>query len=634
MLRIFFLLLLFTCNTCFSQIKVADSLVIVIQKTKEENLLIPLYAELGTIYITNKPILAEPILRKGLALANKLNMKNEVANYYRLLGFIKEKNGKYDDAELLIDSCTKNIQNDMRGQVIEAEKELLWGSVNRRKAKYEVAMGHFMNAEKLAEKFGDKKLLYSSKTYLGICNVSIKNYEKAMEYHNAAISIALQMNDYKRISKSNSNIGIIYREKEAYEEAYPYFEKALENALLSQDSSSITLAYDEAGNVCSHINKLELARTYLNNSMAIRLRNNELSDLPYTYFYLASLEAREKNLKAGQKWVKKAMDLATQLGSNKQILDSYNSYHYLYMSFNMFDSALANYKIYKQLDAEANNNIVKEKIAELNIQYETSKKEKQIQQQKLTIVKKNGLIALVLGSGIIALIVAVNYNKRQKLKQQLTLQKEIFKQQEEKSKAIFSAEETERKRISRDLHDNMGAYTSALISNVAQLKNENGTTELSNKMDANAQQILASLRETIWVLNNKEVTVQQWADSFNNYCFNLFKNFEHISFTTQNNITNNVTFTASTGLHLSKILQEAVQNSIKHSKAMQVNFTISSTDKIRITLTDNGIGFDKANLHTQGNGLENMEYRASEIGFQYQLTSSSQNGTQIVLESN
>jgi signal transduction histidine kinase len=209
-----------------------------------------------------------------------------------------------------------------------------------------------------------------------------------------------------------------------------------------------------------------------------------------------------------------------------------------------------------------------------------------------------------------------NKRKYQKKLQELKLQQEL---------------ESERQRISRDLHDNMGAYTSALIANVQQLKNKTGETEEVEKMQTNADSILASLRETIWVLNSKELSVEQLNDNFKNYCFKLLKNFEHISFNATETIENNMTLKAATVFHITKICQEAIQNIIKHSGATQINYTIAANQKLTITIIDNGCGFNEKEI-TKGNGLENMVWRAKEAGCKIKISSDTEKGTTLYLE--
>jgi signal transduction histidine kinase len=159
----------------------------------------------------------------------------------------------------------------------------------------------------------------------------------------------------------------------------------------------------------------------------------------------------------------------------------------------------------------------------------------------------------------------------------------------------------------------MGAYTSALIANVEKLKATNTEEEELDKMKVNAEQILSSLRETIWVLNNKEVSLADFSDGFKNYCFKILKNFEHIDFDAEEDIIENKNLPAATAIHLNKILQEALQNIIKHSKATGIIYSIKCSGKFKILISDNGIGFDTEKI-SSGNGLDNIAWRAKEAG--------------------
>ncbi len=191
--------------------------------------------------------------------------------------------------------------------------------------------------------------------------------------------------------------------------------------------------------------------------------------------------------------------------------------------------------------------------------------------------------------------------------------------------------ETERQRISRDLHDNMGAYTSALIANVQQLKNKTGDNTDLQKMQTNAEQILNSLRETIWVLNNKEITLQEFSDGFKNYCFKLLKNFEHISFDAEENITENYMLPASKSIHLNKIMQEVIQNIIKHANATVIKYEFNTQNGLHIQITDNGSGFNNS-TESKGYGLDNMKWRAKEAGVEIDIQSQSNKGCSITIK--
>ena len=148
-------------------------------------------------------------------------------------------------------------------------------------------------------------------------------------------------------------------------------------------------------------------------------------------------------------------------------------------------------------------------------------------------------------------------------------------------------------------------------------------------MKNNAEQILYSLRETIWVLNNKEISIVNFSDDFTTFCFKVLQNFEHINFEMEEQIITNRKITAADAINVNKILQEAFQNCIKHSNCTNIKYSIIENENILISIVDNGIGFNKQ-LKKHGNGLENIEWRAKEIGAI--LNIDSKNGVSITIE--
>jgi signal transduction histidine kinase len=148
-------------------------------------------------------------------------------------------------------------------------------------------------------------------------------------------------------------------------------------------------------------------------------------------------------------------------------------------------------------------------------------------------------------------------------------------------------------------------------------------------MKNNADNILNSLRETIWVLNNKEISVADFSDAFKNYCVKCLQNFEDINFEAEENIKSNKILTAAEAIHFDKILKEAFQNTIKHSRAGNIVFKVdSSSEKLQFTLSDNGEGFN-INSRAKGNGIDNMQWRAKEALATLQLRSEPGKGSSV-----
>jgi signal transduction histidine kinase len=81
-------------------------------------------------------------------------------------------------------------------------------------------------------------------------------------------------------------------------------------------------------------------------------------------------------------------------------------------------------------------------------------------------------------------------------------------------------------------------------------------------------------------------------------------------------------------IHLYRITQEAIHNSITHGKATEITISLKRTSEgIVLSVADNGCGLSKVSAESWGMGLENMNYRARGIGARLQFTSPPGGGT-------
>ncbi len=120
-------------------------------------------------------------------------------------------------------------------------------------------------------------------------------------------------------------------------------------------------------------------------------------------------------------------------------------------------------------------------------------------------------------------------------------------------RAVRSAEEKERKRMSRDLHDNIGAYATALMANTEQLKKHastNGMQQSAENVSENAQDIMSSLQETIWVLNNDVITITDFIDRFKLFSKKMLQNFPEIQIRFKEQLDKDFELSPAEALHL------------------------------------------------------------------------------------
>jgi signal transduction histidine kinase len=194
------------------------------------------------------------------------------------------------------------------------------------------------------------------------------------------------------------------------------------------------------------------------------------------------------------------------------------------------------------------------------------------------------------------------------------------------------AQEAERRRISADLHDNLGAYATAISANVDDLlvANETGNKTIYHNIKSNADDILNSLNETIWVLNKTEIHLTNLCDRFKSYVTKISDSYPDILVNIHETITENTLLSPEATLNLLRIMQEAFHNAIRHSKGTCITVEIKGGTQVEISITDNGIGLGYVRK-AGGHGLSNMEKRAKANGWQLTLKSEKGNGTVVKL---
>lgn len=225
------------------------------------------------------------------------------------------------------------------------------------------------------------------------------------------------------------------------------------------------------------------------------------------------------------------------------------------------------------------------------------------------------LLALLTAVAVIyAMVNQLNRQRKRKQEQLAQVQKEL---------------QLERERISRDLHDNIGAYTSALIAGINRLKVSEEKNEEIAELGDYAGSIMGYLRETIWVLNNEHLTLTAFTDRFKNYATRIIKNYPSLSVSFAIDIDREKELSPQQSLNLFRIMQEALQNACKHAGASKITVSVKAREKIMIEVADDGSGII-AKSGGDNYGLQNMQQRAAEINFTLQIVS--EKGTTILLQ--
>lgn len=193
----------------------------------------------------------------------------------------------------------------------------------------------------------------------------------------------------------------------------------------------------------------------------------------------------------------------------------------------------------------------------------------------------------------------------------------------------------ERERISYDLHDNLGAYAAAIASNISTVQNANDNihTEVFKQLKNNAQAIINQLNDTIWALNKESIYLTAVSDRFKVFLQKIRPNYPFINIEIKESIIKDELLSPANALHLFRMMQEAVNNALKHSGGNDVFIELVSDKKWIVIIKDNGKGMPEKEKTAFGNGLNNIRTRSKAAGWHVQWISEPQNGTEVVISS-
>lgn len=200
--------------------------------------------------------------------------------------------------------------------------------------------------------------------------------------------------------------------------------------------------------------------------------------------------------------------------------------------------------------------------------------------------------------------------------------------------------EDERLRISRDLHDNVGAQLSFLITNVEwMLEHPEQVNEAEEKQRLKAlsetgRNAILTLRQTIWAISHSSLTVEDFADRFKQFALKMVEFNKDVQLHFSENFERTQTLSPALALNLFRICQEAFNNCLKHAqcKTIQIEFANDATCVFVFCITDDGVGFEWDEAVNKGHyGLMNMKARAAETNAVLKIESYSGKGTTLTL---
>ncbi|HUH18790.1 sensor histidine kinase [Albibacterium sp.] len=607
-----------------------DSLEQVLTSEKlTENEKIELYLKLADNYSNFNMQKSLDHAKAGLAIAIQTENKKMEALFYQNMSLAYIKGSVYDSAEAYLDKAMLIAQK-LKDTKLEAIIDRVYGSLYGYQNMYDLAMSYFKESAAILEKLNDSYELCQAYTGIGSVYRMLSNYDQALIYYTKAEELAIQSGNQTRLADIYTVLGSIYRGQE----------KSMEEA--AQPIKQGLKIYQEIGNKYGENQALaSLASTYnyyedYDAALPIAKQSLQLAEdagfpifvstsatiLSAIYYYTGKYN---ESIAAGLKVI--------QVDSTDTNLTKHAYIHLAlaYGRLGKIDSIEHYVNQFFTTLQEQHNETFHHTLSEMEVKYESEKKELQIdalQKQRrlyLWLGLAGGLLLLIaLALAVIRYRLAVSRRKlAEEETQRLEQEKQLVAVQ-----ATLDGETAERTRLARDLHDGLGSMLSLVKINLPQVK---GNAVLEAVDVSRFQKALGMLDDSIQEL--RRVAHHMMPESLlrcglkvslSDFCAAIpIVHFHY--FGDEARLSDNLEIMVYRCIH------ELVNNALKHTESTQINVQLVQEDKrISFTVQDNGKGFDQQNVK-EGMGLQNIRQRVAAFQGKMEIYSSGQ-GTEVHIE--
>jgi signal transduction histidine kinase len=458
-------------------------------------------------------------------------------------------------------------------------------------------------------------------------------YKEALDWLHRALHSSANEKFYKNYGALYSNMASTFNSLGISDSAEYYINIAIKDARENDNLLFLATALSMQAKIFIDNEKPHLAEAPLHEAVAIRKQLNDPFYIVYDMSSLASYYASNNQPEKGIALCNEGIAIAKEKGLTSQLLMIYQALAENYKAAGKSAEYSETLENIIRLKDSFNNINSSKLIAEMQATNEAQKQEKKILEQQLVLTRKNYWLY---GSAIFAIMLATmgwlafrNYRRRQQLKMQVALNEE----KRMAAEAVKNAEEKERVRIASDLHDNLGTYAASMASNLSYIQVPEGdekTTMAFGELRNNSTAIISQLNDTIWVLKKDALSLTAISDRIKNFVNRIQRSYPDIHIEVEEQIETDHQLPSSQAFHLYRVLQEAINNSLKHSTGKNIVVTITGNGGWKASVRDDGCGMDNTKQSSMGgNGLQNMKARCKEAGWDISWQTKAAGGTTV-----
>jgi two-component system, NarL family, sensor kinase len=635
-----------------AQSKLSDSLLTLLNsRPMHDTLKTKLFGDLSWELIGSDIRLSQHYAEKELELAHITHRKEDIAQAESDLGNIFNRQAIYDTALIHYNTALK-----MRSELKQDEKVAgvyaNIATVYMRQNKFKESIEINFKVLQLFEVLGNKSKQAIVLGNIGNLYRELKQIRTAEQFYYKSSVLAKEENLPAIEGRALLNIGSMKLEmfdndttQTVHLDSSLYFFELSKKVLNSlNDSYNIAALNNNLGHVYLRKKQNEKAIFYFSKALELREKLGDRLGIAISSKALGELFFIEGNLSKSVKYFEKSAEIFYTLENYLELKQTYFKLSRVYEDKKDFASSLKFHQLYSQYNDSVYNSENVNQMAEMNAKYETNKKDLEISKNKTELKlkaeetkQKNTIIISVLLLLVLLSISGVLFIRKKQLEHQSKLNNELATQKEIRSKAIIEAEEKERVRIAKDLHDGIGQLLSAAKLNLSSIESKlNLNQPEQHSAFKNAVNLLdESVKEVRTISHNMMPhtllklglvsAIREFVTKIQNVP-NLKVNLEIVGMTER--------LEAEKESILYRVIQEVISNIIKHSKASELGLQLVRHDKeLSIVIEDNGVGFDAIKINTfEGIGLKNIISRVEFINGTVHFDSQPGKGTTVLID--
>ncbi len=355
----------------------ADSLLLVLENSKEDSIKVQTLMSLAALHYRSDPQTAIDYSKQARILSERINYPKGVAYAYKGIGMGYYMQGNYVESVLNWELSLEKFRSidDLQG-VSNMLNNL--GAVYYNEGDNDKAIVNYIESLRVSEIIGDSLRQVTALVNIGAVYYSKEaTHDLALEYYSRALPISEALGDYDAIGTSAVNMGQIYLDREDDVSALFYFTKSL-NAYQKSATGNVPYAMLSLGRVYSFREEYQKAIRYQQDAYDLAEKNNSKLEMAQSLLALADTYEQMGEIKLSIETFKRASELSVEINASYVLKDTYQGLAQTFAKLPDYQNAYKYQSLYNDIKDTLYNAEMDKQIQNHSANFEIEKKQAQI----------------------------------------------------------------------------------------------------------------------------------------------------------------------------------------------------------------------------------------------------------------